>query len=125
MVKNIGPTVTADDISKLFHFHSTPFLRRNTGVEIKDDGAGLYAKIMVLSVAYEDVRKLNDVEFYGNKLQIEGDVGENSNEESTTGAESGPSPDPILAMLLDCRKIHVILKKTWGGDIGILIANFY
>ena len=103
IVKNIGPTATADDISKLFHFHSTPFLRRNTCVEIRDEGAGTYAKIMVPSVAYDDVLKLHNVEFYGSKLQIEGDKGENSSDNSSTDAEPEPNPDPILAMLLDCR----------------------
>ena len=103
LVKNIGPTATADDISKLFHFHSTPFLRRNTCVEIKDDGAGSYAKIMVPSAAYHEVMKLDNIEFYGNKLQIEGDEVENTNDDATTVTESEPIPDPILAMSLDCR----------------------
>ena len=108
IVTNIGPTVTSNDLSKLFQFHSTPFLRKNTCVEIKkDDGQGMYAKVVVPSSHYNDVLNMNDVEFYGSNLCIKG-ADDDVEEDSSARTSSETTESPILHMMLDCRNFPAL-----------------
>ena len=115
IVKNLDATVTATDISKLFGFH-TPFLRKNTCVEINDDGENRFAKVVCPSSACDEVMKLNGVEFYGKNIVIvpdqEGDEEITSANTTIANGENSTAEDDstivndysdIEYMLLDTR----------------------
>ena len=112
-VKNLDATVTSTDISKLFGFN-TPDLRKNTCVEIDGEGDTKHAKVVCPSTVYDEVMKLNGIEFYGKTIAIQG-VQEDT-EESSTSTTNGEKEintdnentattnyDDIEYMLLDTR----------------------
>lgn len=107
-VRNIDNTVSSNDISKLFGFHHTPDLRKNTCVEIIDEeNEERYAKVVCPDYVLSEVNNMNGVEFYKKKLIIENE----DDDDNTVHPAQQPNPngnteadeDEILYLLLDCR----------------------
>ena len=110
-VRNLDATITATDISKLFGFHETPFLRKFACVEINGEGEDRHAKVVCPDVSYDEIIKLNGIEYYGKNLVIQGendDIEESTERTADTqnddiSNDSGENNDDIIYMLLDCR----------------------
>ena len=110
-VRNIGDSVTSADISKLFGFHNTPELRRNTCVEIIDEeGEERYAKVVCPDYVRSEVLDMNGIEFYKQKITIvdddddaDGKVDGMAPETSQANAEGKNDGDDILYLQLDCQ----------------------
>lgn len=101
-VKNIDETVSTTDISKLFGFHDSSFLRKNTCVEILAEEDERYAKVVLPDYVFDEVIKMNGLEFYNKKLIIED---EDAGDETATRSQNTEEEedDEILYILLDCR----------------------
>ena len=84
-------SVTSTDLAKIFGFNATPYLRKNTCIETDGEGDDRFAKVVCPVNVYDDLLKLNNVEFYGKNLLIEGeneDSGESTGENNDTNAEA-------------------------------------
>ena len=106
-VRNIGATVSSNDISKLFGFHRTPHLRKSTSVEIiEEENENRYAKVVCPDYIQEEVLNMNGIEYYNRKLQIENEDDADtttSNSQSDSRDNTEADDDEILYVLLDCR----------------------
>ena len=104
-VKNIDSTISSAEISKLFGFHQTPFLRKNTCVEIINDGddEDQYAKVVCPDYIRDEVLKMNGIEFYNKKLIIETAPEDEDEADSQAEQTAEGEEDEILHLLLDCR----------------------
>ena len=107
-VRNLDATVTSTDLTKLFNFNATSFLRRHTCVQITEEGEERVAKVVAPEDVQVELLKLNGVEFYGKQLVIEAeaDPDESTTETVTDNINNSNDDDDnsdILYMLLDCR----------------------
>ncbi len=106
-VRNLDERVNAWDLSKLFGFDQTNYLKKFTCVEIKYDGEDKFAKVICPDVSYNELLRLNGIEFFERNLIIRGD--DDDVEEDATkqpGDEAAGTPEQeaeIMFMLLDCR----------------------
>lgn len=106
VIKNIPSDTTPKDLSEILGF-STPFLKRNSVIEVKqlDDGE-TYAVVILPEVVHKEALRLNGVEYYDQNLIVEDatDNNENATPSTTHTIEvSDDNTDDIRYMLLDCR----------------------
>ncbi len=99
-VRNLTETTSVSDLTNLFGLHATPYLKKWSAVEI-EEGDERVAKVICPEDIYEELRKLNGVEYEGKNLVIQGEV--DGNDEEQTPTEQSPENEEILFMLLDCR----------------------
>ena len=114
-IKNLQENSTVEDLTNLFGLGKTPFLKKWSCVQMNGEGVNRFAKLICPDIVYDEVIKLNGVEFAGNKLVIEGDEDEHQDGEvPSTSTEmnampnsdendNGDNENEILYMLLDCR----------------------
>ena len=108
-VKNIDASVTIEDLTGLLGLHGTPFLKKYSVVQVIGDGDEKFAKVVCPDVAYDELIKLNGLEFHGKKILIEGetdeleDIAQTDSVQNSGSAEADADNAEILHMLLDCR----------------------
>ena len=113
-VRNLSETANVNDLTTLFGLHATPFLKKWSAVQI-EEGDERVAKVFCPDEIYEELRKLNGIEYEGKNLVIEGEVDgddepqtpvelpQTPTETPQTPAEQTPENEEILYMLMDCR----------------------
>ena len=114
-IKNLPENATVEDLTNLFGLDKTPFIKKWSCVQINGEGENRFAKIVSPDVVYDEVLKLNGIDFAGTKLIIEGEADEDQDGEVPSSTENAtPSGDEnanseatdndILFMLLNCRR---------------------
>ena len=147
-VYNIDQDATSKDLSELFGFNKTEFLKNHCCVQIKSnekDGK-LFALVVSPGFAHDEMMKLNGTDFYGQKLNIVAEDDPTDNREPNAQVNTPPTTHDdgeILYMLLDCRNHpdlnfppvseievcdalllnhsddeHKAVKKFWGRNLG-------
>ena len=106
-VFNIDQDATSKDLSNLFGFNKTDFLKRHCCVEIKTneiDGK-LFALVVSPKLAHDEILKLDGADFFGQQLKIVAEDDPESDPQRESTVQDTPTHDDgeILYMLLDCR----------------------
>ena len=105
-VFNIVSTTTPNDLSELLGFKKTDYLKKHCCIEIKTtDQHEHFAVVVCPSFAFDEIVKMNGIEFYGKELKI---VAEDESDDETTQSTSQANAttheeEEILYMQLDCR----------------------
>merc|ERR1719427_2124120 len=74
-VGNLGTNVTTDDLVQLFGLSKSDFLKKTCTLELvtwkKSDKMKNYAFVSVPADIYDELVKLNGIEFYGRQVKVE------------------------------------------------------
>ena len=144
-VSNLDARATATELSELFGLRATPYLVKNTSVEIKSpEDDDRYAVMILPQEIAVEVLKLNGIVYYEKSLSIKD---EDDDDTLTTAADASntvqETENTILFMLLDLRNHphlqfpevtevevcdalliefaddpHKAIKKGWGRTLG-------
>ena len=73
-VGNLGTNVTTDDLVQLFGLSKSEFLKKTCSLELvawkKNDKSKNYAFVTVPADIYDELMKLNGIEFYGRQVKV-------------------------------------------------------
>ena len=115
-VGNLVDTITSEELSQFFGLSNTEYLKKYCSVELacakgKDNN---FAFINAPEQTYMEIMKLNGIELYGKKIQIN-DIPATDN---TPTAQPGSTALTMLKKLF----IHNIPKEVSASDISLLLG---
>ena len=103
-VSNLDERATATELSQLFGLRATPYLVKNSSIEVKSTEDELrYALVILPQEIAVEILKLTGIEFYEQKLVIKDEDDDDTSPTTSNAPVTEQDPEDILYMLLDLR----------------------